>query len=235
MEDEIGKHTKEILSVSKEKTGSFQEKMGKILLEVVIIVFSIMVSLWLANWNDIRKERAEVKEFLADLREDLKEDTTSIRKGLGILKTHFKEYTFALNLTSSELDSIKKVKGAVYLNFDFIPSQFNEGNYQGFKSSGKIGFIDNKNLKKEILAYHEQLIPSFKELEKNHLEYQKNLMNIFYGGIYSNKSTKETFLDPNVKAEINTAKTFSDLMVRFREISLQQADSLLLMINKELK
>jgi hypothetical protein len=235
MEDEIGKHTKEILSVSKEKTGSFNQKISKILLEVVIIVFSIMVSLWLANWNDKRKERAEVKEFLADLKEDLKLDTTSVRKGIGILKSHIKEYTFALSLTSSQMDSIKKVKGTVNLNFDFIPSLFNEGNYQGFKSSGKIGFIDNKNLKKEILAYHEQLIPGFKEVEKNHLLYQKNLMNIFYGGKYSKKSAGETFLDPNVKAELNTAKVFSDLMVQFSEVSLQQADSLLLMIHKELK
>jgi Family of unknown function (DUF6090) len=235
MEDEIGKHTKEILSVSKEKKGSFKEKISKILLEVVIIVFSIMVSLWLANWNDKRKERAEVKEFLADLREDLKMDTTSIHKSIGILKPHIEEYTFALNLTSSQMDSMERANVSVKVNFDIIPFQFNQGNYQGFKSSGKIGFIDNKNLKKEILAYHEETIPSVREVEKIHLAHQKTLMNIFYGGKYSKKSANETFLDSNVKAEINTAKVFSDLMIQFSEISLQQADSLLLMINKELK
>ena len=110
MEDEIGKHTKEILSVSKEKTGNFKEKMGKIALEVVIIVFSIMVSLWLANWNDKRKERAEVKEFLADLREDLQNDTASIRTKIDKLKPYFKDFEFAGNLSEKQLDSIKTLR-----------------------------------------------------------------------------------------------------------------------------
>ena len=235
MEDEIGKHTKEILSVSKEKTGSFKEKMGKIALEIVIIVFSIMVSLWLDNWNDKRKERTEVKEFLADLSEDLTQDTATIKSRMNKLKPYVKEYIFALNLTSGQLDSMKKAKGTVYLNFDFIPFQLNEGNYQGFKSSGKIGFIDNKDLKKQILAYHEQIIPGLKEVEKIHMEHQKALRNTFFGGIYSEKSAKQTFTDPLVKAELNAAKVFSDLMVQFSELSLQQADSLLLLIHKELK
>lgn len=235
MEDETTENAKEILSVSNEKKGTFREKMGKILLEIVIIVFSIMVSLWLANWNDKRKERAEVKEFLADLKEDLKEDTVSLRRRIDILKPYIEDYAFILNLTSGQLDSMGKVAKSVKLHFDIIPFQVNEGNYQGFKSSGKIGFIDNKNLKKQILSYHEQIIPSLKEVEKIHMERQKALMNIFYGGEYSGKNGKQTFLDPLIKAELNAAKTFGDLMVQFSEMSLQQADSLLLVINKELK
>jgi Family of unknown function (DUF6090) len=235
MEDKTTKNTKEILSISKEKKGAFKEKIGKISLEVVIIVFSIMVSLWLDNWNDKRKEREEVKEFLADLKEDLKEDTISMHSKINKLKPYIKDYSSVLDLTDTQLDSMKKVNASVNLNFDFIPFQLNEGSYQGFKSSGKIGFIDNKNLKREILSYHEQLIPSLKEIEKIHMEHQKVLMNTFFGSEYSEKSTKETFLDPSVRAQLNTAKMFANLMVQFSETSLQQADSLLLAINKELK
>ena len=227
MEDEIGKHSKEILSISQEKKGSFKEKTGKILLEIVIIVFSIMVSLWLANWNDKRKERAEVKEFLADLKEDLAQDTAAIRYRMEELKSYIEGYDFALNMTNQNSN--------VKLKFDIIPSQFNEGNYQGFQSSGKIGFIDNKNLKKQILAYYEQVLPALKEIEKEHLGYQKALWKTVIYDEYTEKSKQKKFSDPLVKAELNNAKIFGDFMVKYSKESLQEADSLLLVINKELK
>ena len=144
-------------------------------MEVVIIVFSIMVSLWLDNWNDKRKEQEEVKTFLMDLKEDLKEDTASMRSRIEKLKPYIEDYRFARNLTSGQLDSIGKVAKSVKLHFDIIPFQVNEGNYQGFKSSGKIGFIDDKELKKQILTYHEQFITGFREFEKEHSATDRNL------------------------------------------------------------
>jgi hypothetical protein len=214
---------------------SLWSKFKKMLREVLIIVFGVTVSIWFANWNDKRKELVEVKEFLADVKQDLTEDTAAIRGKIEKLKPYIKDYTFARNLTVAQLDSIKKVKGNVYLKFDILPLQFNEGNYQGFKSSGKIGYIENKELKKQILAYHEQVIPSFKEIEKEHLMYQKTLRNTFFNDMYSTKSAKETFLDPKIKTEITTAEQFGNFIIEISEISIQQADSLLLQINKVLK
>ena len=235
MADDINKNTPATVGATQEKTARIQDKIGKIVLEVVIIVFSIMVSLWLDNWNDKRKEREEVKEFLADLREDLKMDTATMRGEIDKLTPYIKEYIFAKNLTTKEIDSLKNIKATVKLNFDITPLQFNEGNYQGFKSSGKIGFIDNKNLKKRILAYHEQVIPGLKDVENEHSAYQKALRNTFFSGVYSEKSAKATFLDPKIKADLNSAELFSNFMIGMCQISIQQADSLLLDINKELK
>jgi Family of unknown function (DUF6090) len=130
-------------------------KIQKMLREVLIIVFGVTVSIWFANWNDKRKELAEVKEFLADIKQDLTQDTAYIRLRIDRIKPYIKDYDYALSLTSQQLDSLKKVKANVNLRFDLTPTQLNEGNYQGFKSSGKIGFIDDKNLKKKILEYYE--------------------------------------------------------------------------------
>jgi hypothetical protein len=168
-------------------------KMQKMLREVLVIIFGVTVSIWFANWNDKRKEQEEVKTFLTDIKQDLTEDTVAIRGKIEKLKPYIRDYRFARNLTVAQLDSIKKNKGNVYLNFDIIPLQFNEGNYQGFKSSGKIGFIDDKNLKKQILEYYEQVIPALKEIEKEHLDRQKVLMTTFSNSEYSEKSTKEAF------------------------------------------
>ena len=210
-------------------------KIQKMLREVLIIVFGVTVSIWFANWNDKRKELAEVKEFLADIKQDLTQDTAYIRLRIDRIKPYIKDYDYALSLTSQQLDSLKRVKTNVNLKFDLTPTQLNEGNYQGFKSSGKIGFIDDKNLKKKILEYYEQVIPSLKDIEKEHLDRQKVLMTTFLSSEYSEKSTKETFLNPSVKAELNNAKLFGNIVIQFSEMSVKQADTLLLQINKVLK
>ncbi len=36
---------------------------------------------------------------------------------------------------------------------------FNNARYEGFKSSGKIGTIENNKLKNSILSYYQQTIP----------------------------------------------------------------------------
>ena len=121
MADKVAHHNNEILSVSQAKTGTFKEKVGKIFLEVVIIVFSILVSLWLANWNDKRKERVEVKEFLMDLKEDLVEDTALIKRLVKQLEvkaiiSNAERFSYIMvqvcNASVQQADSLMKVSRA---------------------------------------------------------------------------------------------------------------------------
>jgi hypothetical protein len=224
------------MTSNKQNTQSIWSNIQKMLREVLIIIFGVTISIWFANWNDKRKEREEVKTFLVDLREDLIEDTVSMNRRIELLKPNIQKYRFAINLTNTQLDSITKAKGSVKFNFDIIPLQFNNGNYQGFKSSGKIGYIDNKELKKQILLYYEQAIPSLKEVEIEYLAYQKALRNIFYDDEYSIKQKeRQFFLDPKTKTGINNAILFSNIIIQMSEISIQQADTLLLSIDKALK
>jgi hypothetical protein len=94
------------------------------------------------------------------------------------------------------------------------------------------------NAQKKALTFSEaelQGIPSLRDIEKTHLEYQKSLMRIFLKEEFSSKSAKEVFSDPMVRAEFNAAKIFTDLMIQSCQRSVSEADTLLLAINKVLK
>jgi hypothetical protein len=44
--------------------------------EVVFIVFGILIALYIDNWDDNRKKIADAKEFIQDIKTDLKRDTS---------------------------------------------------------------------------------------------------------------------------------------------------------------
>jgi hypothetical protein len=42
----------------------------------------------------------------------------------------------------------------------------NIGNYEGFKSSGKIGYIEDEKLKQKMLSYYQIFVPAQDEVDK---------------------------------------------------------------------
>ena len=46
----------------------------------------------------------------------------------------------------------------------------NNENYEGFKSSGKIGYIKNEKLQQKILAYYQKTVPNIIEIDKIYSE-----------------------------------------------------------------
>jgi hypothetical protein len=47
-----------------------------------------------------------------------------------------------------------------HTTFSLLGTSFNIGRYEGFKSSGKIGTIEDDKLKNKILSYYQQTIPN---------------------------------------------------------------------------
>src|ERR1041385_9321546 len=73
-EDEIAKHTKEIVKIAGAKEHSFWHKLKDVVTEIVIIVFAVTVSIWFHNRSEHNHQQEEVKTFLFGLRQDLTED-----------------------------------------------------------------------------------------------------------------------------------------------------------------
>ena len=78
-EQEVIKHVKEVVAISKDKTKKWQTKVLEILLEIGIIVFAVTLSIWLHNWSDSNKDREEEREFLTGLKGDLQADMVEMR------------------------------------------------------------------------------------------------------------------------------------------------------------
>lgn len=147
----------------------FGKKAKRVLTEIFIIVFSITLSIWLNNWSEHRKQIQEAREFLMDLSDDLSKDVKSMTdknvSHSAILKTCLQ----VANLTPAQLDTVRNVS----MNFALSTFKANNGNYEGFKSSGKIGYIEDKNLKKQILEYYQEYLPALYDVDK--YQYSKHL------------------------------------------------------------
>ncbi|MDN5288167.1 MAG: hypothetical protein JWR38_4441 [Mucilaginibacter sp.] len=165
MQDEVTKHTKKIYDTAKDKKHSFAEKAKEIIVEVCIIVFAVTLSIWLHSWSEQRHEQQEVREFLRGLKNDLKEDVKQIEENKKVATTLDSNFTFIMNLKKQPASAGDTTIGH-RLYYDLRTTRPQLGRYEGFKSSGKIGTIENDELKQNILTYYQQTAPALADGEE---------------------------------------------------------------------
>jgi hypothetical protein len=161
MQEEVTKHTRKIYRVWKQSKHSATDKIKEILIEIFIIVFAVSLSIWFHGWSDHRHEQQEVTEFLKGLRNDLTEDIKLVENNKAAVATLHSNFRFLYGLEKKDTANNKINDTTIYksLSFDFRITRPNIGRYEGFKSSGKIGTIENNTLKENILVFYEQSIP----------------------------------------------------------------------------
>lgn len=157
MQDEVTKHTRKIFKTIKNPSHSLAEKLKEIAIEILIIVFAVTLSIWLHSWSEHRHQQEEAHKFLLELKEDLKNDAALLKENQSIAKRLDEDFKYILSLKKGNLSDT--VIGP-HTDVDFLVTNFNVGRYEGFKSSGKIGTIENDDLKNKILAYYQQTIPN---------------------------------------------------------------------------
>ncbi|ADQ80170.1 hypothetical protein Palpr_2033 [Paludibacter propionicigenes WB4] len=195
MQDEITKHSRKIYKTLKNSKKPIIEKSKEIFIEIFIIVFSVTLSIWLHSWTQEKHQQKEAMEFLIDLKDDLNKDIESMSKKKVQLSEAIKQYSYLKNLTKERIDSLSNKKQGIDIAVSYVIRKTNNGNYEGFKSSGKIGFIENKKLKKMILEYYQEDVPSTDEAEK----YYNSRLSKIEDLIFQDKDKKKKFLDPVLK------------------------------------
>ncbi len=95
-------------------------------------------------------------------------------------------------LSAKAIDSIEASNAPITLELNPSFRTTNDGNYEGFKSSGKIGLIENKKLQKLILDYYQQKMKAISETEKYYNSNIEKLSNI----VWTKKDFKEITSDP---------------------------------------
>ena len=160
MQDEIAKHTKEILKTVAKPNHTFAEKVKDVLLEIGIIVFAVSLSIWFHGWSEHRHEQKDVKSFLTALKPYLAQDTTYYKNKTELIakQNNFEE---SLKLSEAPEDSLMKITMSLDLTFSsFRPNETN-GQYEGFKSSGKLNTIEDENLRSQIVTYYQETLPTY--------------------------------------------------------------------------
>ena len=158
-EQEVIKHTKKVFGLWTTDKAVWH-KIGDFLLEIFIIVFAITVSIYFHDRSELRHQRHETKQFLVGLRQDLRTDIEEMNQDKNSFMLSERAFKYITNRKLNEAlnpDTIRKYSGSIFNTTGLVP---NSGRFEGFKSSGKIGTIENKELQNNIMDLYQENIPS---------------------------------------------------------------------------
>ena len=165
MEDEVKKHVDKIHKTVKNPNHTIREKIVEIAIEISIIIFAVTVSIWLHSWSEHQHQQEEVRIFLKNIKDDISQDDKNFNEEKEAFAKMGKGYNYIINLKPSQFDSLAKANKKVNFPIHSASKKINEGNYEGFKTSGKIGYIENEKLKKLILSYYQESLPAVLEVD----------------------------------------------------------------------
>ncbi|WP_400190840.1 hypothetical protein [Hymenobacter sp. B81] len=196
--DLIKKHGKKALGMTEQHGGSWKHRAGEILLEIAIIVFAILLSMWLHDRHEQSVDRETERKFLVGLRADLTNDLKELRSD-SLSYCHMQRgYRFFRTLTPQTLnpDSVKKYQWTLGNTVNLVP---NNSRFEGLKSSGKLGVIEDEQLLNSILENYQELIPGLLDATR---------------GFTQNKEQKlSSYLEDNLD---RSSDNFLTLMTSFR-------------------
>jgi len=200
MQEEITKHSEKIYKTVKNSEHTLGEKVKEIIIEICIIVFAVTLSIGLHGWSEHKHQQEEVSVFLANLKNDLKIDIQNIDNEKEAYQKSNIAYEKILALTPLQLDSIYKSKNKVNFPIHSHGHTMNIGNYEGFKSSGKIGYIEDEKLKQKMLSYYQIFVPAQDEVDKMYNDF---LFKCFDKMIENaDKPEEKLYSDPKFKKTI---------------------------------
>jgi hypothetical protein len=234
MEQEILKHSRKIFSISKKSDQSFFKKAKEIVIEIFIIVFAVTFSIWLHGVTEHKKEQKEVRTFLTNIRTDLIKDLKWLKADADTYKEANEEYKSILELTNSKIDSMNR-SNSYNMNFpvNILLNKINNANYEGFKSNGKIGNIENDELRMAILGYYQQDTPA--TIETNSLYNQYLLKTIDALNEHSGETGDNFYLSPQFKSKIEYLVMLGKMVIKsYEENTIKHATEIVNKIDDEL-
>jgi protein associated with RNAse G/E len=157
-EDEVIKHTRKIYRTWFNKELSIWHKISEFFIEIIIIVFAVSLSIWFHNRSEHAHEQSEVKAFLFGLKLDLTDDIREMQNDKESYINQGKIFKYIASLKKSEplsKDTLKKYRTSLFVTTSLNP---NDGRFEGFKSSGKIGTIEDKALQNDIMDLYQEKI-----------------------------------------------------------------------------
>jgi hypothetical protein len=231
MQEEVSKHLRKIYVIAKKTRHSIGEKIREILIEIFIIIFAVTLSIKLHSYSEHKHQQKETKEFLLDLKDDLLKDIKWMKNQKASINQNVKPYIQLTHFTPKQIDSVVTGNCPIGLPMIIVIQKTNNGNYDGFKSSGKIGFIENKKLKKYILDYYQNTTPSIHVLEDILNTQYMHILDV----ISQENFSKKKFFETPVQTRIGIAVGITNELLRNYDLILKDANDIVREIDKETK
>ena len=234
MEEEVTKHTKKIYDVMRGSQG-FWHKVKEVSVEIFIIVFAVTLSIWLHGWSDHHHEQKEAREFLKGLRGDLTSDIRLMEENRDSAARVVANFRSLLAFDDNHVRDTTGA-GAISHRLDFMmnTTHANIGRYEGFKSSGKMGTIEDDSLKQAILIYYQQTIPNLDDVENLVNSFQTKIMDVELDG-GDKQPVKGLLKSFKIRVLLQLASENLDGEIAAYAEAEQQATRIMSMIDRQLQ
>jgi len=231
---EVIKHSKKIYGVLKSDEPSWWHKLKEFLLEILIIVFAVSITIWFHDLSEKRHKRHDVKEFLIGLKTDLQRDITEMESDRKSYLTTTKAFHYINRLGVREepnLDSLNYGKW-FFSEVEFAP---NDGRFEGFKSSGRIGDIEDTELQNDIMDLYQENITAL--LSSTHFYSDRKVRLVDY---MARNLRRETDSTTNMSAVLATDEArnicqnlfFTDEIIKRYDVCIAQSKKIITTIDR---
>jgi hypothetical protein len=139
--------------------------------EIILVVIGILIALQINNWNQTKKDKISLNEYLIKIKSHTKEDLEQLeelakgRKQIADLCK--KARNSILNKTENDHLFLFKISGTAFADFYFKP---NSGGYESLKNSKYYGKINNTQLDSLLAKYH-RLVDDIAENERSYNQF----------------------------------------------------------------
>lgn len=142
-----------------DKEKGWKHKLKDIVLEILIIVFAVSLSISLHNWSESRHDRHEEEEFLHGLKLDLESDLNEMSSDSANYSLALRGIKYFLRVSDGEALSKDSMDAYGFLFYNTTYLVPNSGRFEGLKASGKLGVVQNKELRNDILDFYQEFVP----------------------------------------------------------------------------
>jgi len=229
--------------------------------EIVLVVIGILIALSINNWNETRKATNEETKILTALQSDFKVSKTRIEETMKMQQKVFDYSKTLINIHERQdekefeyfdthLDSLDYLIG---YGTSWYRAEPVTGAYNALISAGKVDLIKNENLRHLLAQFSADLESGFEDQEDamGLLASLNNTLSEVSLKIASNKWRKRFQIEPRKVDTLKISKKFfnndsffgnlynklslENNRLRRQQNMLNQTDSILTLINKELK
>jgi hypothetical protein len=180
-EEKIIQHAEKAIDILTDKKKSWKKKLKGIIEEILIIVFAVTLTIALHNWNDHKKERKIEQDFLAGIKSDLNTGKKSIEEGVKDFEPTINYYdTVAAQIFENRVNKAFVDTNSGYL-LNTLYFVFDKGRFEGFKSSGYLRLIENKELMQKLISFYTTTIPFEEDADKNVFRTREQDFNLYIG------------------------------------------------------
>lgn len=205
-ENEIVKHVEAAYKALQKPHTNWLHKLKEVLIEIGIIVFAVTLSIWFHNWSDSLHEHQEEKEFLIGMKQDIQADLENARGDSDFYATQLYRLNYFQRVAINQplnADSMTTYQGVFFSNTNLEP---HISRYEGLKGSGKLGIIENNDLRENIINLHEEAIKHAEILDGYYTDYINRLGNFVQ---------EHATLSPDYKSILNSRDILRNSQMRF--------------------